>query len=158
MGIAASEKGIISVVLPCPAEQEVLKELGNKLINTDRSNNLLPDLVERMRLYFRGVRVDFPDKIDFTGATTFQGRIWQAARLIPYGETRSYGWVAQQSGNSKASRAAGQALGRNPVPIIIPCHRVISGNGGLGGFTGGLQIKKQLLELESSVMSHEFVE
>jgi methylated-DNA-[protein]-cysteine S-methyltransferase len=150
MGIAASEKGVVTVVLPCPSEQEVLVNLGNNLFNAARSNNLLSNLVERLKLYFRGVRVDFPDKLDFTGATPFQSRIWQTARLIPYGETRSYGWVAQQAGNPKASRAAGQALGRNPLPIIVPCHRVIAGDGGLGGFTGGLQVKKQLLALEST--------
>ena len=69
-------------------------------------------------------------------------------RTIPYGETRSYGWVASHLGLPKAARAVGQALGRNPLPIIIPCHRVISSDGGLGGFGGGLGLKESLLRLE----------
>jgi len=76
--------------------------------------------------------------------------VWQATRLIPYGETRSYLWVAVQIGKPGAARAVGQALGRNPLPVIIPCHRVIASDGGLGGFTGGLVMKRRLLELETS--------
>ena len=97
-----------------------------------------------------GENVTFPDQLDLTSASDFQKKVWQAARLIPYGETRSYLWVATQAGNPMASRAAGGALGRNPLPIIIPCHRVIAGNGGVGGFTGGIEMKMRLLALESS--------
>jgi methylated-DNA-[protein]-cysteine S-methyltransferase len=74
--------------------------------------------------------------------------VWLATQKILHGETRSYGWIAGQLGKPEAARAVGQALGRNPLPIIVPCHRVVSGNGGLGGFTGGLDMKKYLLELE----------
>jgi len=76
--------------------------------------------------------------------------VWQATRLIPYGETRSYLWVAVQIGKPGAARAVGQALGRNPLPVIVPCHRVIAADGGLGGFTGGLEMKRRLLELETT--------
>ncbi|GAI87660.1 unnamed protein product, partial [marine sediment metagenome] len=74
---------------------------------------------------------------------------WEETRLIPYGETRSYAWVAKQVGKPKAARAVGQAMGSNPLPIIIPCHRVITSNGKLGGFGGGLEMKRQLLSLEA---------
>jgi len=81
--------------------------------------------------------------------TTFQQAVWRAAMAIPYGETRSYSWIAKRIKNPKAGRAVGQALGVNPIPIIIPCHRVIDATGGLGGFSGGLGMKKRLLALET---------
>jgi len=98
--------------------------------------------------YFTGQRVDFPDRLDLSGATPFQRGVWQAARLIPYGETRSYAWVAGQIGKPKAARAVGQALGRNPLPLIVPCHRVLAADGGIGGFSGGVEMKKYLLAHE----------
>ncbi len=81
--------------------------------------------------------------------TQFQKAVWRATAGIPYGETRSYAWVAKRIGNPRAVRAVGQALGANPVPIIIPCHRVIGSSGKLCGFAGGLALKQRLLELEN---------
>ena len=83
-------------------------------------------------------------------ATEYQKKIWDTARRIPYGNTVSYGQLAQMAGNYKSARAAGNALARNPVPIVVPCHRVIGSNNKLGGFGGGLEMKRYLLELESS--------
>ena len=108
------------------------------------------DIIERLRAYFDGHSVDFPDRLDFSGATPFQHSVWQAARLIPYGETHSYAWVAGQIGKPDAARAVGQALGRNPLPIIIPCHRVLAADGGLGGFSGGIKVKRFLLSMEGA--------
>ena len=71
-------------------------------------------------------------------------------RHIRYGETRSYAWIARKMGKPRAMRAVGQALGRNPLPIIVPCHRVVAGDGGFGGFTGGIEMKRKLLKLEGS--------
>jgi len=150
VGIGATEKGISAVTLPCETEDDAMISLGEKSGNGGSDPELLPDLVERITRYFHGERVSFLDELDITSASEFQKAVWQAARLIPYGETRSYLWVATQAGNPKASRAAGRALGRNPLPIIIPCHRVIAGNGGMGGFTGGIEMKMRLLALESS--------
>ena len=150
VGIGATEKGISEVTLPCETEEEAVISLGEKSGNDDLDTELLPDLVERITSYFQGEKVSFADELDITSASEFQKKVWQAARSIPYGETRSYLWIATQAGNPKASRAAGRALGRNPLPIIIPCHRVIAGNGGMGGFTGGVEMKMRLLALESS--------
>lgn len=150
MAVMASERGLTDVEFPCPSERGAIWLLGKRSRQAERSDDLLPDLVERLQRFFKGEKVDFPDEPDLSGATPFQKRIWQATRLIPYGETRNYGWVAAQAGSPQASRAAGQALGRNPVPIVIPCHRVVAAGGGLGGFTGGLNMKKRLLALESS--------
>jgi O-6-methylguanine DNA methyltransferase len=74
--------------------------------------------------------------------------VWQATRIIPCGETRSYGWVAELIWKPKATRAVGQALAANPMPIVVPCHRVIGSDGSLTGFTGGLKMKRRLLEIE----------
>jgi O-6-methylguanine DNA methyltransferase len=97
--------------------------------------------------YFRGERQLFEVELDLRG-TPFQIRTWRALMQIPYGETRSYLDIASAVGNRRAVRAVGQANGRNPVPIIVPCHRVIRANGEIGGFGAGLEIKEYLLALE----------
>jgi methylated-DNA-[protein]-cysteine S-methyltransferase len=99
--------------------------------------------------YFRGERHDFALNLDAAG-TAFQQRVWQALQTIPYGELRSYRDIAEQTGNGRAVRAVGSANGKNPLPIVVPCHRVIGSNGSLTGFAGGLTAKKILLELEGS--------
>ena len=122
--------------------------MGNDISKDAPSTRLFNDLIKRFQAYFSGQTVDFPDELDYSGFTPFQRGVWEATRQIPYGQTRSYGWVAQQMGKPGAARAVGQALGKNPFPIIVPCHRVLAGDGGLGGFSGGLEIKKSLLALE----------
>ena len=109
-----------------------------------------PVLVEAERQlidYFAGRRVDFSVPLDLHG-TDFQQSVWAVLRDIPFGETRSYGWIAAQIGNPKASRAVGAANGRNPVSIMVPCHRAIGASGTLTGFAGGLATKAFLLALE----------
>jgi O-6-methylguanine DNA methyltransferase len=150
VGIGATEEGISAVTLPCETEDEAVISLGEKSGTGDPDPELLPDLVKRLIDYFNGEKVSFPDELDITSASEFQKKVWQAAQSIPYGETRSYLWIATQAGNPRASRAAGRALGRNPLPVVIPCHRVIAGTGGMGGFTGGVEMKMRLLALESS--------
>ena len=97
--------------------------------------------------YFRGERRSFDLPLDPAG-TVYMRRIWQLLCEIPYGETASYGEIATRAGNHKAARAVGLANNRNPIPILIPCHRVIGKNGSLTGFRGGLDMKQQLLDLE----------
>lgn len=97
--------------------------------------------------YFAGRRQRFTLPLDLAG-TPFQRRVWKALQTIPFGETRSYGQIAAQIGNPRAVRAVGAANGRNPLPIVGPCHRVIGSNGTLTGFAGGLETKARLLELE----------
>ncbi len=109
---------------------------------------ILPGFEKRMSAYFEGKNVDFNAPLDLSGATPFQRKVWAATCLIPYGETRSYAWLANRIEKPGAFRAAGHALGQNPLPIIVPCHRVIGSDGGLCGFGGGLEMKKRLLELE----------
>ncbi len=103
---------------------------------------------EQLRTYFAGERRHFDLSLAPRG-TEFQQQVWSALRHIPYGETRSYKGLAKAIGNEKATQAVGAANGRNPIPVIIPCHRVIGANGDLTGFGGGLETKRFLLDLES---------
>jgi methylated-DNA-[protein]-cysteine S-methyltransferase len=102
---------------------------------------------QELNEYFSRKREAFSVALDMRG-TSFQKQVWEALLAIPFGETRSYGQIANQLGNPKATRAVGAANGQNPIPIIVPCHRVIGANGKLTGFGGGLEIKDQLLALE----------
>jgi methylated-DNA-[protein]-cysteine S-methyltransferase len=98
--------------------------------------------------YFEGSKADFQGELDLRGTTPFQAKVWSVLRQIPHGETRSYAWVATRLGEADSARAVGQVVGQNPIPIIVPCHRVVHEDGSLGGFSGGLHWKKRLLALE----------
>ncbi len=156
LGILSSAKGLVAVTLPQHSAQDALKLLGNSLSYATRSPDSFDDLTERLRLYFSGNIVTFPDELDLSGATAFQRQVWQTTKLIPYGETRSYKWVAEQMGKPEAVRAVGQALARNPLPIIIPCHRVLNIDGRLGGYSGGVAMKQYLLNLEASASNNQY--
>ncbi len=106
-----------------------------------------PAVVEQLTAYFDGELTDFQVGLRLDG-TPFQQRVWSALLEIPYGETRSYGQLAKRLGQPGASRAVGLANGRNPIAIIVPCHRVIGGDGSLTGYGGGIARKRTLLELE----------
>jgi methylated-DNA-[protein]-cysteine S-methyltransferase len=99
--------------------------------------------------YFAGRQRKFSVPLDLTGWSPFARRVWRVTARIPFGQTRSYAWVADRVGGPNFARAVGGALGSNPIPIIVPCHRVIGARGTLGGFTGGLWLKRWLLEFES---------
>ena len=109
---------------------------------------LLRQAAEELREYFAGERREFTVPLAPKG-TPFQQRVWAALQTIPYGETRSYKEIAAAVGNEKACRAVGMANNRNPLPIFIPCHRVVGANGKLVGYAGGLEVKSYLLELEN---------
>ena len=118
------------------------------LSGTGVRGGLVAEARRQLIAYFRGKLRKFDLPLSPEG-TPFQRRVWEALREIPYGETVSYGELARRIGNPKASRAVGAANGRNPIPIVIPCHRVIGADGTLTGFGGGLEIKESLLEHES---------
>lgn len=98
--------------------------------------------------YFHGTGKGFSQKTKFLKGTDFEKKVWSYLRDIPSGETRSYAWVAEKAGNPSATRAVGQALSKNPIPIVLPCHRVIESDGSIGGFSSGVDIKRRLLEME----------
>lgn len=105
-------------------------------------------LKKELDLYFLGKLREFKFPLHVLGGTAFERKVWDCLLRIPYGETRSYAWVAREIQNPKAQRAVGRANGKNRIPIVIPCHRVISSDGALGGYSGGLPIKKALLQVE----------
>ena len=110
-----------------------------------------PEAVHQLDAYFRGELREFDLAIDPRG-TPFQKAVWSALREIPYGRTRSYGDLARHIGKPTAFRAVGAANGRNPIPIIIPCHRVVGSDGSLTGFGGGIDVKHRLLALEGAML------
>jgi O-6-methylguanine DNA methyltransferase len=103
---------------------------------------------EELHDYLGGRRAFFSVPVDVSGTRPFQRKVLELTRRIPFGETRSYGWIARRIGHPGAVRAVGTALGHNPVPILVPCHRVLRGDGGLGGYAFGLDLKTRLLDLE----------
>ncbi len=129
--------------------RDYLESLSLKL-----NNERLIDLEKMLDSYFRGepILLDYP--LDISG-TDFQKRVWEIVKQIPYGQVRSYKWVASKIGNPKAARAVGTAISRNPVVLIIPCHRVIRNNGSLGRYGGMDWLKERLLRLEKASMISE---
>lgn len=114
----------------------------------ERDDTLFDEVTEQLDAYFAGDLTEFTVELRLAG-TPFQRSVWDQLRRIPYGETRSYGELADALGNLGASRAVGLANGKNPVGIIVPCHRVVGANGGLTGYGGGLDRKQRLLDFES---------
>ena len=149
IGLLGSSRGLSRTTLPQKSKEAAALSLGKTIHQAVNHPEQFPDLIEQYQAYFKGYAVDFSEKLNLSQATRFERAVWETTRRIPRGETRSYGWVADQIGQRLASRAVGQALGRNPLPIIIPCHRVLTGSGKLGGFGGGLVMKQYLLKLEA---------
>ena len=133
-----------------PEPQDALDGLGKELGNATEDTAQLEGVLAAFNDYFGGDLTAL-DRIplDFSAAPPFFGAAWDACRAIPPGETRSYQWLATAAGNARASRAAGQAMAKNPFPLIVPCHRVVGSNGGLHGYgAGGVGVKARLLEME----------
>lgn len=103
---------------------------------------------KELRDYFIGKTKEFTQGAMFLEGTDFERSVWNALREAPYGETRTYKWLAEEIGNPKANRAVGRALSRNPIPIVFPCHRIVESSGSLGGYSAGINIKRRLLDLE----------
>jgi len=123
-------------------------EFGGRGENS-HSSPQMRETIRQLRLYFAGDLKIFDLPLELIG-TEFQKRVWNALLAIPYGQTRSYTQIAQQIGAPRAVRAVGAANGRNPIPIVVPCHRVIGASGDLVGFGGGLEWKRKLLDLEGN--------
>ena len=119
----------------------------------DASHPVLREAVGQLAAYFAGERTAFDLPLDLHAGTAFQRSVWQALRTIPAGETSSYGGLAARLGRPTASRAVGAAVGRNPISIVVPCHRVLGTGGALTGYAGGLERKTALLRLEG-VLRH----
>ncbi len=147
--VASTSKGLFMVDF-LTSESSFLKELKSlfpgEIVKDDRKNKRV---LSQIKQYLDGKLKRFDLTLDLRG-TPFQKKVWSALGKIPYGATRSYQDVGKSIGHPKACRAVGNANGRNPIPIVLPCHRVIESNGGLGGFGHGIEMKKQLLNFEKT--------
>lgn len=141
--LVASDKGLVAILW----EKDKPRRVSLNDLVANEQHPVLVRTERQLKEYFAGKRKSFSVDLDMRG-TRFQKNVWEALLAIPFGETRSYGQLAKQLGNPRASRAVGAANGRNPVSIIVPCHRVIGSSGKLTGFAGGLEVKAHLLGLE----------
>jgi|KBSSwiStaDraftv2_1062776.scaffolds.fasta_scaffold499255_2 methylated-DNA-[protein]-cysteine S-methyltransferase len=149
--VAVGDAGLVRVSFR-QSEATFVAELERQLgMRAVRSPSETAEVVEQLRAYFAGRRRRFDVPVDLRHVTPFVRRVLTATMQVPAGNLVSYGDIARRIGQPKGSRAVGQALGRNPIPIVIPCHRVIAAGGRIGGYTGGLAIKRRLLRLEGSL-------
>ena len=142
--LAASAKGLVRLEF-----EARMQKLNAKTVQLRESKPALVSYLRELDEYFAGKRRHFSLPLDLRG-TDFQLACWQALLEIPYGETRTYRDIAQAIGHPRAYRAVGMANNRNPIAIVVPCHRVIASNGSLCGYGGGLDLKRQLLDLEQA--------
>jgi len=150
--VAGTDRGIVKVAFPTQPTDEVLAQLAATVSPRVLESPARLDAVRReLDAYFEGRLDKFSVSLDWRLARGFQSKVLHATARIPYGETRSYGEVAAKAGNARAFRAAGTALGRNPLPPIVPCHRVIQAGGSIGNYGGGPKMKEALLRLEGAV-------
>jgi methylated-DNA-[protein]-cysteine S-methyltransferase len=141
--LVASLHGLLAVLW----ENDDPRRVRLESIAVDGDDAVLEEAARQLAAYFAGALTRFTVPLDLRG-TAFQQTVWTALRAIPHGETRSYGALACHIGQPSAARAVGAANGRNPVSIIVPCHRVVGAHGALTGFAGGVEAKRWLLELE----------
>ncbi|HET7428218.1 MAG TPA: methylated-DNA--[protein]-cysteine S-methyltransferase [Gaiellales bacterium] len=149
--VAATPRGLVRVSFHGEAHDAVLGELAERLSPRVLEAPSRLDIVRReLEEYFEGGRREFDVPLDWSlTGSTFRRRVLERTAKIPYGATASYRDVASAAGNERAVRAAGTALGANPIPIVVPCHRVLRSGGALGGYGGGLEAKRFLLDLEA---------
>jgi O-6-methylguanine DNA methyltransferase len=155
--LAASSKGLVALEfdMRLPGQQTIRpnpRDLRSEKNGYafDKSREVMRAYVNQLEEYFAGKRRQFDFPLDLRG-TDFQLSCWNALLVIPYGETRSYADIARAVGKPNAFRAVGMANNRNPIAIVVPCHRVIASDGGLCGYGGGIDVKKKLLELEGAL-------
>lgn len=153
MGVSETTKGINAVVLPKASRQAVLSELGLPSAEPleGRTSPRLREAQVQLTGYLAGTRRSFDLPLDLSRGTSFQQKVWRTLRGISYGRLRSYQWVALRVGGRQYARAVGNAVGANPMPIVIPCHRIVAQDASLGGFSGGLPTKRKLLTLEGAL-------
>lgn len=147
--LARTERGLVRVGLPNQDADQLLVDLSERISPRVLEAPAELDEVRReLDLYFAGKLDHFDLPLDWRLSSGFRQRVLRAIDRIPYGQTRSYTEMARKAGNERAVRAAGSACGSNPIPLVVPCHRVLRTGGALGGYGGGLPMKEALLELE----------
>jgi len=156
MGAAASARGVRAIILPKASRRAAEAALQGEAPSSNgrsspRAATVLREARAQLEGFIQGTRrqLDFP--VDLSDGTAFQRRVWRTILRIPYGRVRSYKWVAARVGGKEYARAVGLALGANPLPLIVPCHRIVATDSSLGGFSGGLRTKRRLLRLEGTI-------
>ncbi|MGI5835215.1 MAG: methylated-DNA--[protein]-cysteine S-methyltransferase [Chloroflexota bacterium] len=154
IGMAVSRRGLAGLTLPQASEESAWSHLYSGWPDgVPQESSVWPELQMRLLDYLAGKPVSFADiELDLPSGPPFWKRVWQLCAQIPFGETRSYKELALEAGAPQAFRAVGGAMAANPIPIVIPCHRVVGSNGSLVGFGGGVEQKRRLLEMESAAM------
>ncbi len=149
IGLVGSDDGLCRLSMK-PTPEEILEDLSDDLRGSEQDEAAFPQARECLERYFVGDTAALDEiALDLSNAPPFFGAAWEACRTIPAGETRSYSWLAAEAGRPNAARAAGQAMARNPLALVIPCHRVIGSSGDLHGYgAGGLTVKARLLQME----------
>ena len=154
VGVVSSDVGVRRTTLPQPSPADCAPIMGPEIEASTESPAEVAPLRNRIVAYFEGEQIGFEDvAVDVGDASPFLRAAWDACLSIPYGETRTYKWLAEQAGRPRAPRAAGQAMARNRLPIVVPCHRVVASDGSLHGFGRGasqLDLKQRLIDLELS--------
>jgi methylated-DNA-[protein]-cysteine S-methyltransferase len=147
--VAVTPRGLVRVAYP---EDDVLQDVADRVSpRILRAPGRTDEVRRELDQYFGGGRHRFEIPIDWSLSHGFVRKVLRATARIPYGDVRTYGDIAARAGSPRASRAAGNALGSNPIPIVVPCHRVVRSGGILGGYTGGVERKEFLLELEGAI-------
>jgi len=151
VGVGATEEGVACVVLPGAKGRPALRDL-ERLVQASpppAAAACAAQAEREIREYLAGNRREFTVPLDLRGVSAFERSVLLAERRVPYGRTITYGELAERIGRPGAARAVGGALARNPVPLLVPCHRTVAAGGRLGGFSGGPALKRRLLALES---------
>ena len=153
MGLVESPKGIQTIVLPKRSKRTVESELSAQSDGSlQQGDSARLDAARRQLLdYLAGRRNIFTVPLDLSRGTSFQRQVWRTLQRVPYGKLRSYQWIAARVGGRHYARAVGNAVGANPLPIVVPCHRIVAHDASLGGFSGGLSMKRKLLSLEGTL-------
>lgn len=150
-GLLRSKRGILRLFIGYLEREQLLKQILNEFGNSIKKSPATGDIIDKIKRYCSGEKIIF-DKyaVDWSLLTPFQRKVLKATMKVPYGTVETYGGLAKKAGCPSASRAVGGALARNPFPLVIPCHRIVKGNGSLGGFSagGGIALKERLLKLE----------
>jgi methylated-DNA-[protein]-cysteine S-methyltransferase len=150
--VATTGRGVVRISFHSEAEDLVLDELARRISpRVLESPRRVAPVARELDQYFAGRRRRFDVPLDWSLVGPYARRVLRATARIPFGKVSTYREVARKAGNPAASRAAGNALGSNPIPIVVPCHRVLRTGGGLGGYGGGVEVKQLLLELEGAL-------
>jgi O-6-methylguanine DNA methyltransferase len=152
--IAFSDKGVCEIAFgEHETQEQFLHHLRTRGFRPVPNQTAIATVAEQLSEYFRGERNHFEVPLDVSGITPFTQDVLKATSEVPFGHLTSYRGIAERIGKPSATRAVGNALGRNPIPVIIPCHRIVRSDSSLGGYTGGVRIKERLLTLEGVLLS-----